>query len=98
MPCKEKKGLRILSRNSNCSVITKYCNQYCSVLRKVIRNANCYNSLLMTDENKPKTTLSIINNESGKVKNKNHTPLIFRSGKTFFQTDSTAEAFNYFFK
>ena len=91
MSCKEnKKGLHILSRNSNCSVITKYYNQYCIVLRKIIRNANCgccYNSLLMTAENKPKTTWSIINNESRKVKNKNHTPLIFRSGKTFFQTD-----------
>jgi len=30
----------------------------------------------MTAENTPKTTWSVINNESGKVKNKNHTPLM----------------------
>lgn len=51
----------------------------------------------MTAENKSKTCWSIVNNEPGKVKNKNHTPLIFRSDNTFFQIDSAAEAFNDYF-
>jgi hypothetical protein len=41
----------------------------------------------MTAENKSKTAWSIINNNSGKGKNKNHTPLMFRSGKTFFSNE-----------
>jgi hypothetical protein len=51
----------------------------------------------MTPENKSHTTWGIINFESGKFKNKNHTPLMFRSDKTFFQINSAAEAFNYYF-
>jgi predicted transcriptional regulator len=46
----------------------------------------------MTAESKPKTAWSIINNESEKGKNKNHTPRMFRSGKTFFfQIDCAAK-------
>jgi len=84
--CKKIKSLHILSRKISCPLITKYYNSYCINSRKVIRNAKCNycNSLLMTAENKSKTTWSIINNESGKDKNKNHTPLMFRLGKTFF--------------
>lgn len=48
----------------------------------------------MTAANKSQASWSIINNESRKVKNKYHTPLMFRSGKTFFQRDSAAEAFS----
>jgi hypothetical protein len=51
----------------------------------------------MTPENKPQTAWSIINFESGKFKNKNHTPLMLRSDKTFFQINSAAEAFNDYF-
>jgi hypothetical protein len=47
----------------------------------------------MTAENKPKTTGSITNNKSEKVKYKNHTPLMFRLHKTSFQLDSAAEGF-----
>jgi hypothetical protein len=47
----------------------------------------------MVDENESKTTWSIIN-ESGKVKYNNHTPTMFRSGKTSFELDSAADAFN----
>jgi hypothetical protein len=85
--CKKKGSLYILSRNSNCPLIKRHYNQYCTILRKVIRNAkrNYYNSLLMTAENKSKITWNILNNELGKVKNNNHTPLMFTSGKTSFQ-------------
>jgi len=94
----KKKSLYILTRRSSCPLIAKYYNQYCTILRKVIRNPkySYYNSLLMTAENKSQTSWSIINNESGKVKNKHHTPLMFRSGKTFFQIDSAAAAFSWF--
>jgi hypothetical protein len=55
----------------------KYYNQYCTILKKVIRNAkhNYYNSLLMTAENKPKTTWRIINNATENIKDNSHTPL-----------------------
>jgi hypothetical protein len=78
----------------------KYYNQYCAILRKVIRNAkhNYYNNLLMTAENKSKKTWRIINNASGNIKNKSYTSM-FRSGKTFFQLDFAAEASkDYFLK
>lgn len=51
----------------------------------------------MTAENKSKTTWSIINIESGKGKNKNHTPLTFRSGKTFFQIECASVIYNDYF-
>jgi hypothetical protein len=51
----------------------------------------------MTAENKSKITWNIINNELVKVKNNNHTPLRFTSGKTSFQLDSAVEAFNDYF-
>lgn len=51
----------------------------------------------MTAENKSKTTWSIINKEPGKGKNKNCTPLMFRSGKTFFQIECAAETCNGYF-
>jgi arginine/ornithine N-succinyltransferase beta subunit len=47
----------------------------------------------MTADNKSKMAWSIIHNVSGKDKNKNRTPLMFRSGKTFYQIDFAAEAF-----
>lgn len=53
--------------------------------------------MLIRAENKSKTTWSIINNESEQGKHNNDTPLMFRSGKTFFQLDSAAEAFNGYF-
>jgi len=70
----------ILTGHSSCPLIAKYYNQYCTILRKVIRNAKCsyYNSLLMTAENKSQASWSIRNNASGKVKNKYHTPLMFK--------------------
>jgi hypothetical protein len=48
----------------------------------------------MTAENKSKTAWSIINNESEKNKNKNHTPQMCKSGKTFFLIDCTVETGN----
>jgi hypothetical protein len=67
--------------------------------RKVIRNAKCnyYNSLLMTAENKSKTTWSFINKESGKGKNENRVHLMFRSDKTFFQIQCAVETCNDYF-
>jgi hypothetical protein len=51
----------------------------------------------VTAENKSKITWNIINNEVGKVKYNNVTPLMFTSGKTSFQLDSVAEVFNDYF-
>jgi hypothetical protein len=66
---------------------------------KVIRIAKCnyYSSLFTTAENKPETTWSIVNNEIGKVKNNNNTPLIFSSDNSSIQLDLAAEEFNDYF-
>lgn len=97
--CKKIKSLHILSREVSCPFIKKYYNSCGIISRKVVRNAKCnyYSSLLLTTENKSKTTWSIINNESGKGKNKNHKPLMFISGKPFFQIECAAETCDDYF-
>jgi vacuolar-type H+-ATPase subunit D/Vma8 len=65
----------------------------------VIQNAKqiYYSNLLLSLENKTEVTWNIINIESGKVQNMNHTPSLFKLNNTNIHTDQAAEAFNRYF-
>jgi ribosomal protein L33 len=60
--CKKKRSLYLLSRNSNNLEIKIHYKQYCSILRKTIREAKrlYFNGLIVNSENKVKTTWKII--------------------------------------
>jgi len=90
--------LFILTKISNYPTI-KTCIRYCNVLRKVIQNAKqiYYSNLLLSSENKTEVTWNIINNESVKVQNMNHTPSLFKLNNTNIHIDQAAEAFTNFF-
>jgi hypothetical protein len=72
---------------------------YCNVLRKEIQSAKqiYYSNLLLSSENKTEVTWNIINNESGKVQNMNHTPSVFKLNNTNIHLDQAAEASNKYF-
>jgi len=59
---KKKRSLYLLSRNCNNPKVKLYYKQYCSILRKTIREAKrqYFNELIVNSENKVKTTWKII--------------------------------------
>jgi hypothetical protein len=66
--CRRKENLYIISRNNNNYLFKSYNICYCSILKRVIREAKrtYYNQLLSSTENKIKTTWKIIDIETGK--------------------------------
>lgn len=93
--CNQNKSLYIFTKISNCLTIKTYI-RYCNILRKVIQNAKqiYYSNLLLSFENKTEVTWNIINNESGKVQNMNHTPPLFKLNNTNVHINQATEAFN----
>jgi hypothetical protein len=59
--CRRKKSLHILCRNGNNYLFKLYYKCYCSILKKVIREAKrkYYNQLISSSDNKIKTTWKI---------------------------------------
>jgi exonuclease III len=68
--CRRKENLYIISRNNNDYLFKSYYRCYCSILKRVIREAKrtYYNQLLSTTENKIKTIWKITDIETGKKK------------------------------
>lgn len=93
--CNQNKSLYILTKIINRPTIKTYI-RYCNVLRKEIQSAKqiYYSNLLLSSENKTEVTWNVINNESGKVQNMNHTPSLFKLNNTNIHLDQTAEAFD----
>ena len=61
--CKQKRGLFLLSTNSNNSTLKQYYKAYCKILVKVIKEAKrmTLNKTILKSSNKTKTTWNIIN-------------------------------------
>ena len=69
--CQRERSLYLLSRNWN-DLKLKICyKHYCSVLRKIVREAKklYYNELIANSENKVTVTWKIIKNLTGKIQN-----------------------------
>jgi hypothetical protein len=68
---KHKRGLYVLSRNTDDPQIKDYYNGYCATLRKVIREAKKlhYYTQIHNSANKVKTIRDIIENNTGKSQN-----------------------------
>jgi hypothetical protein len=80
-------------------MIKAYYRSYCSILRRVIREAKTtyFQHLLETSENKTKTMWTIINSVTRKAKKSNHLPLYFKMNNMEVPIEKSAEALSDYF-
>jgi ribosomal protein L33 len=99
LSCRHKQSLYIFSRNSNNYLIKLYYKLYCSILRKVIREAKSiyYNHLISSSDNKIKTTWRIIETESGKSRTNERLPHNFQMDNNKISYDEAAQTFCKYF-
>jgi hypothetical protein len=97
--CRCKKSLYILTRNNNSHLFKLYYKCYCSILKKVIREAKkkYYNQLISSSDNKIKTTLKIIEIEAGKNKINDRLPQSFQNNGKKINFDDAAQTFSKYF-
>jgi hypothetical protein len=67
--CKHKRDLYVLSRNNDNLQLKDYYNRYCTILRKIVREAKklYYNNQIKNSANKIKTIWDIVKTNSGKA-------------------------------
>jgi hypothetical protein len=97
--CQRKRSLYIISKNSDNLNIKVYYKNYCSILRRVIREAKriYFKQLLETSGNKTKTMWTIINRVTRKAKKSNHLPRLLQMDNTEVAIERSAEVFNNYF-
>jgi hypothetical protein len=74
-------------------MIKLYHTNYCSILRRVIREATklYYKNVIQESETKPKTVWNIINSVSGKADKASHLPHSFKLNNRKVLIERTAE-------
>ena len=95
--CRRKENLFIASRNSNNHLLKEYYKIYCSILKSIIRNAKrtYYNSLLLSSDNKVKTTWKIVEMETGSKKDRRaRLPTNFKYRDDKINLEEAAQTFN----
>jgi len=97
--CQRKRSLYIISKNNDNLNIKVYYKNYCSILRRVIRETKkiYFKQLLETSENKTKTMWTIINRVTRKAKKSNHLPHTLQMDNTEVAIERSAEVFNNYF-
>jgi hypothetical protein len=80
-------------------MIKLYYKGYCSILRRVIREAKkiYFRHLLDTSENKTKTMWTSINRVTRKAKKSSHLPHLFKMNNMVVSIEESTEAFNNYF-
>jgi hypothetical protein len=97
--CSIKRDLYIKYRNTNNPPKKDYYKKYCTILKKVIKEAKklYYNTLIKTSANKTKTTWNIIRENTGKIQDLNGTSERNLENEIVEDSRETAYAFNKYF-
>jgi hypothetical protein len=95
--CRRKEFLYNYSRNSNNSQIKEYYRNYCTVLKRVIREAEriYYSNLISSSDKKVKTTWKIVEKEIGTKKDSREcVPKNFKLRDIKINPNKAAQTFN----
>jgi exonuclease III len=99
--CKRKESLYLLCRNNGNDFLKHYYKLYCLILKKVIREAKrrYFNNLIISADNKAKTTWKIIRSETGRTSNLNDEllPQTFLYKNNKIKEKDAAHNFNQYF-
>ena len=97
--CKHKRILYTISRNCNDPTVKTHYDNYCRILKKVIREAKKqhYSRLIAKSSNKVKTTWNIIKKETGKLHPTEQIPSLVMGNENLKEPESLANTFNNYF-
>jgi hypothetical protein len=97
--CRNERDLYIKYRNTSDLQKKDYYKKYCTILKKVIKEAKklYYKTLIKTSANKIKTTWNIIRENTGKIQDLNGISEINLENETVEDSREIAYAFNKYF-